>query len=381
MPWYLVAPRTGKTPYWYVRGKYLGHAINCSTGTGEAVAARRILKTWREQAERGEFGCREAEPKTGTVTFPVAAEAYMLSGGDGQYLEPILLRWPSKPIADIDQIALDTIATGLYPKGTPQTRNRQVYTPVISVLHHSGIEKKFRRPKGWKGNRSTSWLEHEPAMALLKAAYKIEPEFGLLCHFLLYTGMRLDEALTRRLGDLKLDRAFIYLEDSKNENPRGCHLPPHLVQAFIDQPPRKPRDEVVTAAKKGVKGFVKGGRGVGRNVEDAGVAFLKRHSEARLFRFHDGGALRDKLKAAMKACGLSFPKRQGGFHIFCHTYGSWMHRWGELDAHGLTRTGRWSDPSSAFRYVHTMASEEARRSDWLPTPTGGLNVGNRKARR
>jgi len=28
------------------------------------------------------------------------------------------------------------------------------------------------------------------------------------------------------------------------------------------------------------------------------------------------------LKEAMKRSGLKFPRRQGGFHIFCHTYGS-----------------------------------------------------------
>ena len=74
----------------------------------------------------------------------------------------------------------------------------------------------------------------------------------------------------------------------------------------------------------------------------------------------------------MRAAGIpAFPRRQGGFHIFCHTYGSWMHRFGELDTHGLTRTGRWADPDSADRYVHTQASEEARRADLLPTSARG----------
>ena len=46
-----------------------------------------------------------------------------------------------------------------------------------------------------------------------------------------------------------------------------------------------------------------------------------------------------------------------------------MHQWRDLDTFGLTRTNRWADPASADRYVHTLASEEARRSDLLPTPT------------
>jgi len=67
------------------------------------------------------------------------------------------------------------------------------------------------------------------------------------------------------------------------------------------------------------------------------------------------------------SAGLSFPRRQGGFHLFCHTYGTWMHRFGELDTFGLTRTARWKDPRSADRCKHTRVSEESRRADWLPT--------------
>jgi hypothetical protein len=59
---------------------------------------------------------------------------------------------------------------------------------------------------------------------------------------------------------------------------------------------------------------------------------------------------------------------EAGFHIFCHTYGTWMKRYGRLDTFGLTRTGRWKDPQSADRYNHTEASWEARQADLLPVP-------------
>src|SRR5688572_243073 len=55
MPWKLVPPREGKTPFWYVRGKYLGIALDRSTGTSERRAATTILGTWKRQAERGEY--------------------------------------------------------------------------------------------------------------------------------------------------------------------------------------------------------------------------------------------------------------------------------------------------------------------------------------
>ena len=371
--WKLVPPRTRKDgkkiEFYYIRGKYLGIRLDHSTGTGEARAARAILKTWREQAERGEFGiARKAEHEAGAVTFAKAAIAYMNSGGDGRYLEPILKAWPDKPLTAIDQIAVDTLAAKLYPKATAATRNRQVYTPVSAVLKRVGIVMEIKRPVGWKGKKSMSWLEPEQAFALFDEAGKIEAEFLLLCQTLLYTGMRIDEALSRQIRHLNLDRAFIYLDDSKTGEPRGCHLPPVLVQAFRAQPPRLER-QIIT---RGQKGFIAGGGG--RAVEDAGMPFLKRRPDAKLFRYHDGGRLRAMLKLAMKKARLSFPRREGGFHIFCHTYGSWMTQFGGLDTDGLTRTGRWADPASAARYKHTQASEEAQRSDRLPTSKRGLLV-------
>ena len=370
MPWKLVPPRKAKTLYYYVRGKYLGITLDHSTGTSDAAAAKRILATWRKRAERGEFALGERPTERAATDFLSAATAYLQAGGSGQYLEPILKAWKDRELTSIDQIALDALAADLYPTASNATRNRQVYTPVSAVLKHVGIEKKFKRPRASQGNKSTSWLEKDQAFALFEAADAVDLEFGLLCRFLLYTGMRIDEALSRQLRDLRIDRAFIHLPKSKTGAPRGCHLPPDLVKWFRDQPARKCDPIVRDEHGRYVSG--------GKQLADVGVPFLERHPEAKLFRFHDGGALRDMLKLAMRNAGLSFPRRQGGFHIFCHTYGSWMHRYGRLDRHGLTRTGRWADPDSADRYVHTQASEEARRADLLPTPERGHLVDMKK---
>jgi hypothetical protein len=93
----------------------------------------------------------------------------------------------------------------------------------------------------------------------------------------------------------------------------------------------------------------------------AGVPFLKRNPDDRLFRFHQGGRLRKLLAHAMANAGLSFPKRERGFHLFCHTYGTWLMRCG-MDNYALARvTGRWKDPRSAEPYLHNLVSSEARR--------------------
>jgi hypothetical protein len=164
MPWKLQAPRHPNQPNWHVRGAYLGIRLDRSTGTRDQRAAARILKTWKEQAERGGFN--KPEP-VGPLTFATAALAYMREGGERKHLKPILRAWGTRTIASIDQVAIGALAERLYPDGTPATRNRQVYTPVSAVLKHVGIETKIKRPKGWRGNKRMFWLATEPTFRVL----------------------------------------------------------------------------------------------------------------------------------------------------------------------------------------------------------------------
>jgi hypothetical protein len=87
--------------------------------------------------------------------------------------------------------------------------------------------------------------------------------------------MRIDEALSRPLRDLRLDRAYVYLPDSKNGEPRGCHLPPVLIEAFLAQPARS--DAPVPRSERGHF------KGAGHKPPDAGAPFLERHPDAKLF--------------------------------------------------------------------------------------------------
>lgn len=332
MPWKLVPPREGKTPYWYVRGKYCGIAIDRSTGARERRAAATIFNTWKRQAERGEYAKPDEAADPGL--FLSAAKAYMLAGGERQYVGDIIDEWPTKLLADIDQVAIDTLAEKLYPGAPASTKNRQVYTPVSAILKHVGIDKKIKRPKGWRGSKRTFWLAPEPTFRLLEAASAVDLEFGILCTVLNYTGLRVDEALSRLSCEaLELEREYAYIPDTKTGEPRAVYLPPVAVAALAIHP-----------------------RGLDR--------------KGRLFRFHDGGRFRDMLKDACKRAGIALPRRTA-FHVFRHNYGTWMRLYAGLDALGLTRTGVWSDMDSVERYSHSEATAEARQAAKLPTPGRG----------
>jgi integrase len=328
MPLHLIAPRPGKTPYWAVRGHHLGRYVDRSTKSSKRALAARILRKWERDIERGEF----AEP--GEPTFASAALAYMKVGGERTFMTPLLKHFRETPLARIDQAAIDQAAGLLYPDRSAPTLNRQVYTPISAVLRRAGIALPLRRPKGSAGMKATGWLWPEEAGRLFEQARALDCEFACLLILLCYTGMRLGEALRLRTDHVKLDQAFAYLPTTKNAEPRAVFLP----QVVVDELAAHPRG-------------------------------IERPGET-VFRFHKGGHLYSLLRAAAAKANVDLPERQA-FHLFRHTYATWMRRFGGLDTRGLVGTGTWKDRKSAERYEHVVVSEEAQRAALLPNVTKG----------
>lgn len=327
MPLKLVPPRAGKTPYWTVRGTYLGVYVERSTKTTERVKAQRSLAIWREEIERGRYA------KPGEPTFLDAAVAYMAATGNERFLEPLLEKLGALPLRGVAQGEIDQAAIALYPNASPATRNRQVHTPVSAILKHAGREAKLRRPSGARGTQRTEWMTPQQAFRLIDAAKAIDHEFGLFLSLLLYTGMRLSEALSLTCARVDLLTESAFVSSTKNGTPRSVYLPPAAVAALATLP-----------------------RGIERAAE-------------RVFRFRKNGRLYALMMAAKKAGGadLAFVT----FHVFRHTWATWMRRYGGLDTTGLVATGAWKDRTSAARYEHTTISEEARKAIRLPVENPG----------
>ncbi len=330
MPIKLVAPKPGRTPYYWVRGTYLGCYVERSTGTGDRRLAEKIRKHVEQDIQRGAFAGASGHG------FAAAATAYMKAGGDRRFLAPLIKRLQHTPIGDIDQVTIDNVARSLYPNGSAATLNRQVYTPISAVLKHAGVERKIKRPKGWRGRKLTTWLTPEQAFAAFAATDGIaapaatQAEFRLLLVTLCYTGMRLGDALGLTWDRIDLASATAHLPITKNGEPRLAHLPPVLIEQL--------RHHYHSGDRAG-----------------------------RVFRPHNGGRLRDLLAMTMEGAGVTLPPRVA-FHVFCHTWATWMRRIAGLDTQDLLRTGRWADVGSADRYAHVVVHEMARRADLLPVP-------------
>lgn len=325
MPIKLKPPRAGFSPYYYGRGTYLGVHVNRSTGAVRAAVAKRVIAEWERDIERGRF-----DQKAGP-TFMSAAVAYGKAGGSNRPVPKLIAYFKDKSLAEIDQAAIDQAAADLFPNGSNATRNREVYTPVSAILKHAGVDFRIRRPKGSRGRELTGWLWPEQAEALLAEAVKIDREFGLLCTFLLFTGLRLSEGtLWFTCDKLRLAESFAFIPRTKNGEPRPVHIPPQVVAALANHP-----------------------RGLERGAE-------------RVFRHRPSGRLYKLLYEAAERAGVDLPDRSA-FHIFRHTYGAWMRRYAGSDTSGLVATGAWKSRQSAARYEHAVVSEEAQRANLLPS--------------
>jgi len=340
MPLKVIPPRKGKSPNYTIRGSYLGIAVDRSAGTTKKAVAERQLKKLEAAIECGDYP--EKPKQRDAPTFLSAAVAYMKAGRPRRYIGRLIEHFKDIPLTDIDQNAIDEAAVTLYPNVTPATRNGSVYTPVSAILHHAGIDIAIRRPKGYKGKSVTRFLLPPDAFAIIGAAAEIDEEMGRLLTFLLYTGCRIGEALALKWETVSNERSEAYIETSKNDDPRTVRLTP-----------------------------------------DAKAALGPAKPAGRVFRFHQGGHRNFLfLNAKVTACGLPpVPRPKPGekqvipphrlewvtFHTFCHTWATWMRRFGGADLQGLVATGRWRDPRSAARYAHVVSHEEWDRVDMLPT--------------
>jgi integrase len=324
MPIKLIPPRKGFSPYYYGRGTYLGIFVNRSTKTDRPQIAKRVIKQWEIEIERGRFATC-----TGP-TFLSAAVSYMQAGGERTYIARLIAHFgKEKPLSEIDQAAVDGAAAALYPQASNATRNRSVYTPISAILQHAGKGFDMRRPKGAQGRQLTGWLTEEQASALLAAAIELDREFGVLCTVLLYTGCRLSEPLKVRCTDVNLAGSEMFVPTTKNGDPRRVFLPATAMTALVNHP-----------------------RGLRRGTD-------------RIFRFTKSGALSGMLRQAAKNAGVALPAREA-FHIFCHTYATWFRRYANADLDTLVATGRWKSRQSAQRYMHMVVSEESQRAELLP---------------
>lgn len=340
MPLKIIAARNKKTKNLYIRGSYLGIAVDRSCRTDRRSVARTTLKRLEAAIERGEYPPREL-PRD-APTFLSAALSYMKAGRPSRYIAPLIRHFSDKPLAEIDQAAIDAAAIAIKPNGTPMNRTAAVYTPVSAILHHAGIAITIKRPKGFKGRTVTDWLVPTDAAGIIAAADQFDREFGTLLFFLLYTGPRIGAALKLLREDVRLEEGRAWARNEKGQPHMDIRLRADLTDRLRE--------------------------------------LLTSHDNHRVFRWHYGAHLGHLLtRAKLGYLGIKCPTRRPigwreppnrlqwvTFHTFRHTWATWMRQAG-TDVKGLVATGNWRNERSAARYAHAVPRDEWARVEDLPS--------------
>ena len=154
MPLKLRPPRAGKTPYYYIRGTYLGVYVEESTGTGRREIAEQLLRKKRDEIECG------AVARPGEPTFAEAAPEYASARRSGSCAVTSIWRTSKTPITAADllndrvlpffeehDVKLLRVLTdrGSEFCGNPERHEYELYLAVEDI-DHSRTKTKSRRP-------------------------------------------------------------------------------------------------------------------------------------------------------------------------------------------------------------------------------------------
>jgi integrase len=330
-----------KSEFYYLRGTIGGVRYEESTQTAdkalaEEIRAKREAELFKEQV----YG------KEAVVTFVHAVADYLEHGNaDKRFMAPVLAHFGATLLRHIDQHAIDTAAKKLLPKAGPATRNRQVYTPVSTVLHHAArkgwcAHPVIARPKQPKG--VIRWITSDEADKLIDAC---APHLRPLVVFLLYTGARAGEAVWLDWSNVDLAKGQVTFPKTKNGEARSVPLHARVVHE-LGKSNRREGDVFLT---------------------DDGEPYTrpKRKDDTSA-----GSRIKSGFKGACRRAAITAFR----VHDCRHTWATWHYR-ESRDLAALQKLGGWKSVQMVLRYAHTNVEEHADSIAKLPWNGAGGNLG------
>lgn len=153
MPLKLIPPGKRKNRCYVVRGRLLGVDIETSTKTRNPADAERFKNELERELLDGIIPGANAH-----VTFHRAADLYVASKNpplrkvDLRLVDRLKEAITDKPVRAVIQADIDAAARSLHPNHTPDTWNRNVYTPAAAILHYAAQNQwrdwlRVKRPK------------------------------------------------------------------------------------------------------------------------------------------------------------------------------------------------------------------------------------------
>lgn len=261
-----------RSPNWIIRGTVAGLRIFESTETTDRGQAEALLiKRGRELWERGALG------KERPATFADAVMVYLDRGRPKRFIAPLLHYFKERPLSEIGQSEVDRAANSLYPNCKSATLVRQVYGPVIAILHSAtkaglpGVRaQKITMPRVAKV--APKWGSDEYLEVLLP---ECSARLKALVLVMTYTGLRIGECLRMRRPDFALKPGWANVARTKNGEPAFVPLPPAAVEALDAIMPDGLEPVFGYRTSQGVN------KALARAMKRAGLGYLSSHQVGR----------------------------------------------------------------------------------------------------
>ncbi|MCG8460127.1 MAG: site-specific integrase [Holophagales bacterium] len=319
------------SPFWYVRGTFLGETVYESTEETCKKQAQRHIEPTKEDIRQRHFSGDAA-----VATFDDAADLYLEAGGEDTYLPPIRKEIGHLLLSELRQSELNALATTLYPEAAPSTRNRQVYTPFIACWKEASRNDlcpvvEWKRPKGHNKSKPVRWLWPHEAEAVLNAA----PDHSRAAFvFMLGQGVRESEAARLDFKDVDLQGAQAWVWEGKSKEPRRLELQPRVVVEIANLEHR------------------------------AGFVFRTRNGGPHTIRKKGGGIFKAAISNACRKASVD----GFGAHVFRHTWATWAYSVTQ-DILWIRDQGGWASTELLERYAKLAPrglTEELSRFGWNP---------------
>jgi integrase len=308
MPLKIVPPIPGRTPYWYIRGTLYGRTICASTKARDKAAAKRFKEQFELKL------ASSVSLKRPAATFREAASLYLdfrrpTLRRDHVIIERLAAVLGERLLSDIRQHILVEAANVLYPRCSPETKNRMALTPAAAVLHYAAENDlcpyiKVRKLKE-KQPEARALSKDQAAVLMANAAGKLKT----LLVFLFCQGWRVTDTLRLRWQDLNLAEGTVRYHVSKTDEWRTMPLHASVIAELRAMP---------TAI-------------------------------GRVFPWQNKSNLYRELYPFCRSLGIHFTP-----HMARHSFATWLVNEG-VTVPELMEAGGWKDHKSVLRYARVDA--------------------------
>lgn len=215
------------SPHWHIVGTTSGRRYRLSSRSeSKAVADAMRMDIERDAADRRIHG------PAAVTTFAEAVAHYLRTGGEAQFLPPLVKRWGKLRVQQITPEAVARAAHELYPGRKASTHVRAVYTPANAVLARAAAAL-MCAPQVIPAPTVKAPLVQAADDTHIRALLPhCNPRLACMVLFLTLTGARIAEACRLEWAHVDFDRAEATLTRTKTGKPRRLALAAPVLTAL-----------------------------------------------------------------------------------------------------------------------------------------------------